>query len=235
MGGAWERRGKEKEMFQGFSTETNDFLWGIRLNNEKPWFEAHKQAYLTHVQIPLRELGAEVYEAFSARHPEVPVILRVCRIYRDARRLHGRGPYKSNLWFSLRSGEENWAALPSFWFGIRPESYGFGLGIYDARPALMARFRRDMDERPEVMGKLARAFEKQTVFTVSGEEYKRPKGEPPAPLDRWYNRKMLDLCCHRELDGLLYSRELVREVLDGFEWLLPYYHYFTGLCRQCNG
>ena len=32
-------------MFQGFSQETVDFMWGIRFNNEKSWFEAHKADY----------------------------------------------------------------------------------------------------------------------------------------------------------------------------------------------
>ena len=30
-------------MFQGFSNETIDFMWGIRFNNEKSWFEQHKE------------------------------------------------------------------------------------------------------------------------------------------------------------------------------------------------
>ena len=29
-------------MFQGFSQETVDFMWGIRFNNDRGWFEAHK-------------------------------------------------------------------------------------------------------------------------------------------------------------------------------------------------
>ena len=36
-------------MFQGFSGATVDFMWGIRFNNEKGWFEAHKEEYLTSV------------------------------------------------------------------------------------------------------------------------------------------------------------------------------------------
>ncbi len=51
-------------MFLGFSEKTQDFLWGVRLNNERPWFEAHKQEYLDNVQTPLRALGEEVYEKF---------------------------------------------------------------------------------------------------------------------------------------------------------------------------
>lgn len=221
-------------MFQGFSEASHDFLWGIRFNNEKPWFEAHKQDYVDHVQTPLRELGREVYEGFLARHPDLPVMLRVCRIYRDARRLYGRGPYKSNLWFSLRGNGENWAELPAFWFGIRPESYGFGLGIYNPKPAFMARFRQEIDQHPAEMEKLALRLTQQDTFFLQGEEYKRRKGEPPAPLDQWYNRKMVDLCCYREVDQRLYSPELAQEVLEGFEWLLPYYHYFSNLYYREN-
>ena len=47
-------------MFQGFSGATVDFMWGIRFNNEKSWFEAHKEEYLTHFQRPMKELANEV-------------------------------------------------------------------------------------------------------------------------------------------------------------------------------
>jgi hypothetical protein len=30
------------KMFEGFSQATIDFMWNIRLNNNKEWFEAHK-------------------------------------------------------------------------------------------------------------------------------------------------------------------------------------------------
>ena len=39
----------EKDMFTGYSSETLDFLWGIRLNNDRAWFTAHKQAYMQHL------------------------------------------------------------------------------------------------------------------------------------------------------------------------------------------
>lgn len=219
-------------MFQGFSEATNEFLWGIRFNNEKPWFEAHKQEYIDHVQEPLRLLAHEVYERFTAKHADLPLNLRISRIYRDARRLHGRGPYKSNLWFTLRMAGEDWAQMPAFWFGIHPSSYNYGMGVFDAKPAYMARFRKEMDERPEVFGKLAKAFDKQDRFVLGADSYKRPKGTPPAPLDQWYNRKGVDMGCYRQVDQLLYSRDLVEDILEGFEELMPYYHYFAALGRR---
>lgn len=222
----------EQTGFSGFSEATNEFLWGIRFNNERTWFQAHRQEYLDHVQTPLRQLAEEVYNAFHAAHPELELIVRVSRIYRDARRLYGRGPYKSQLWFTLRSAGEDWNTLPAFWFGLHPDSYGYGLGMYEVKPAVMARFRRELDESPDEMRRLAEAFEKQDRFQLDGEEYKRPKGHPAPPLDRWYNRKRLDLSHEAPPDALLYSPELVAQVLDGFEYLLPYYRYFRKLCLR---
>ena len=46
-------------MFQGFSGATVDFMWGIRFNNEKGWFEAHKEEYLTTFQRPMKALADE--------------------------------------------------------------------------------------------------------------------------------------------------------------------------------
>ena len=221
-------------MFQGFSEETNRFLWGIRFNNERAWFQAHKQEYVDHVQTPLRDLAEEIYDGFSRAHPELELIVRVSRIYRDARRLYGRGPYKSNLWFTLRDAGENWNELPAYWFGIHPDSYGFGLGVYDAKPAFMARFRRAIDEEPAEMMRLARAFERQDRFRLDGEEYKRPRGNPAPPLDRWYNRRRLDLYYETGPDRRLYSPELAEDILEGFELLLPYYHYFKKLCLRAD-
>ena len=46
-------------MFQGFSEQTVDFMWGIRFNNERAWFEAHKAEYLEHFYNPMKELARE--------------------------------------------------------------------------------------------------------------------------------------------------------------------------------
>ena len=48
-----------------FSDETIQFLWGIRFNNERTWFEAHKDIYLTHFYQPMRELGEELQPPHS--------------------------------------------------------------------------------------------------------------------------------------------------------------------------
>ena len=166
-------------MFQGFSGATVDFMWGIRFNNEKGWFEAHKEEYLTTFQRPMKALADEVYVAFTDRHPDLDLICKVSRIYRDARRLFGRGPYKDHLWLSLTRPHEEGCAEPVFWFELGPEGYSYGMGFWQAPAVTMAKFRARMDREPKAMEKLARRFQKQDVFVLEGEDYKRPKAPPP--------------------------------------------------------
>lgn len=220
------------EGFQGFTEDCIQFFWGIRFNNERAWFQANKRIYEDKVLAPLRCLAEEVYDRFLEAQPELPLIMRVSRIYRDARRLHGRGPYKSNMWFTFRTAGEDWARQPAFWFGIDPEGWDYGMGMYQAAPSAMALLRRDIDREGKEIVQLARSLEKQTRFRLSGEEYKRPKGMPPAPLDRWYNRRTITLACTHPVDDLLYSPALAEELLEGFTALLPYYRYFQALCSR---
>ena len=43
--------------FEGFSKQTMDFLWDLRFNNRKDWFEGHRQIYQDSLLTPFRLLG----------------------------------------------------------------------------------------------------------------------------------------------------------------------------------
>ncbi len=218
-------------MFQGFSDKTIQFLWGIALNNERSWFNAHKEEYLTHLYQPMQELGRTVYDRILERNPSLSVNLHVTRIYRDARRLHGGGPYKDHLWLSLErphDRDEDWHNIPSLWFEVSRQGYGYGLG-YWGTPADMEAYRRRIRREPETLEKLVRGFERQDTFALEGESYKRPKGSVSPLLDGWYNRKSLSFVRECPPDELFCSPELADAVAEGWELLLPLYHYFDDL------
>ena len=166
-------------MFQGFSGATVDFMWGIRFNNEKGWFEAHKEEYLTTFQRPMKALADEVYGAFTDRHPDLDLICKVSRIYRDARRLFGRGPYKDHLWLSLTRPHEEGCAEPVFWFELGPEGYSYGMGFWQAPAVTMAKFRARMDREPKAMEKLAAASRSRTYLCWRGRTTSAPRPPPP--------------------------------------------------------
>ena len=91
-------------MFTGFSPETVDFLWGIRMNNNREWFTEHKKDYVKYLYEPMKELGRELFEPFLNKPGNV---LKVSRIYKDAR-LHPVVPYKESLWICIRQDGEAW-------------------------------------------------------------------------------------------------------------------------------
>ena len=164
--------------FQGFTQQTVDFMWGIRFNNERGWFMAHKDEYINTFLTPIKELGEQVYVAMHEALPDEPLILKVSRIYRDARRLHGRGPYNAHLWWCIRTGDKDWTGRPTFWFELGPDYYSFGLGFWAPAPALMETYRKEIDRHPEALSKLVRQFNRQSTFTLEG-------GRTPAARARW--------------------------------------------------
>ena len=217
-------------MFQGYTQETVDFMWGIRFNNEREWFLAHKEDYQKHLLEPTRALGEQVYEGLRGMLPHEPLLLKVSRIYRDARRLHGRGPYKDHLWFCVRTGDKDWTGRPTFYFEIAPEYYSYGMGFWQARAELMELFRRDLQERPDEFGRLVRLFNRQREFVLTGDSYARSKGEVSDLLRPWFQKKSLSLSHELPLDEKIFRPELAEEILAGFKTLVPFYKYFDRLC-----
>ena len=215
-------------MFTGFTDETVDFMWGIRFNNERAWFEAHKEIYLTHFYQPMRELGDELYDYIAAKRPDLGLIRKVTRIYRDVRRLHGRGPYKESLWFSIEQPSEEWTAHPTFWFELMPEGWTCGMGYYMPKPLTMAKLRARIDRDPKPLERLARRLER-AEFRLEGAEYKRTKGDPGGLLAPWYNRKSIAISRDENCGGLLFQPELAEQVIQGFRFLKPYYEYLFSL------
>ena len=217
-------------MFQGFSQNAIDFLWGISLNNERGWFMAHKEDYQAQLLRPTRELGEQVYEALHEKYPKEPFMLKMSRIYRDARRLHGQGPYKDHLWFCIRTGDEDWTGRPTFYFEIAPDYYSYGMGFWAPKASLMEAYRKGIDENPETLAKLVRRFNRQTHFVLAGPEYARSKGEVSELLRPWYQKKSVNLQHELPPDERIFSPELAQDMIEGFEELMPFYKYFDRLC-----
>lgn len=217
-------------MFTGFTDETVDFMWGIRFNNERSWFEAHKDIYVTQFYEPMRELGDEIYAFIQEKRPDYGLIRKVTRIYRDARRLHGRGPYKESLWFSVEQPAEQWTAKPTFWFELMPEGWTYGLGYYMPKPLTMAKLRARIDRDPGAMEKLTRQLSRQQEFALESQDYKKPRGQAPsAILEPWYRVKSFSICHEDKLTDELFCRDIVERLKAGYEWLLPWYDYFVTL------
>ena len=219
-------------MFSGFSEKTGAFLWELAFNNERPWFLAHKQEFEDHVNTPFKALAADTYALLLERRPDFEGSVHISRIYRDARRLFGRGPYKDHLWFTV-TGSEVLRNGPAFWFEIGPAAYSYGMGFWGASPVQMEAFRRSLDANPARFLRLAHAAERQG-WQLGGEPYKRPKAlHDDALLDSWYNRKNVGLEKDFDLGGPAFTEALPAIVADAFSELMPLYRFLIEVYLSC--
>ena len=211
-------------MFTGFTPETMDFLWGIRMNNNRDWFTQHKGDYVRILYEPMKELGQAVFQPFLERPGN---LLKVSRIYRDAR-MHPPTPYKESLWLCIRRDVDWWAENPCLYFELNPEGANYGFFYWKPRTSMLEDFRRNISAKPDDFLKLISDTEAAVGQPVTAECYKRPKPtDNPAliPYFAWKGQ----IGCTREIapGDRLFGSQLEAEVSDFFEALTPLYEYFN--------
>ena len=215
-------------MFEGFSENTINFLWNIRMNNNREWYAVHKEECRKYLTSPMNELAGELFEYMDSKYPDLQLNVHMSRIYRDARRLYGKGPYKDYLWFTLHDANaEHWAGKPSFWFEIGADRWSYGLGCWDESTEMMTKFRKMIDARPADLLELDSALSAQAEFKLSGEDYKKQYQEcHTVQLNRWYRKKNISIEHSEPVGRALTSRVLYERLCSGLDFLVPFYRYF---------
>ena len=215
-------------MFHGYSPETVDFLWGIRLNNNREWFLENKKHYTEYLYEPTKALGAHLYEPFQ----DTPGILcKVSRIYRDAR-MHPPVPYKESLWICIRRDVEWWAENPCLYFEINPDGVDYGFFFWRVKPVRMEEFRKEIARDPDTFLAVVEQVERDTGVTITAEEYKRPKPCADPRLERFYRWKgQIGCTVHEDFSEATFGPGLgdrVRDFLTAAMPMLQYMEKFGG-------
>lgn len=216
-------------MFEGFSPEAIDFLWGIRFNNNRDWYMAHKKEYTAYLNTPLKALGAELYESFADRPGQ---LLKVCRILRDTR-MHYEVPYRDSLWLSLRLNTENWYSVPNLYFAISPEGVDYGFSLWRPEPSLMEHFRRTIAAEPAPFLEALAAAEEATGVPFTADCYKRPKPCENETLLPYFSWKSNISCTVEEpVSDAIFTPELGTRVRKFWEGTKPMYDYLGRICAD---
>jgi uncharacterized protein (TIGR02453 family) len=210
-------------MFEGFTAETIDFLWGIRFNNERSWFQEHKAEYEKHLYRPMLALAQAVKERYSLEG----TILKPSRIYRDVR--YAKVPYKDYLWFVFREDNTFWSEHPSLYFQIQPEGGSLGFILYSPKAHLMELHRKRMLEKPEEFSKIITPILADERFSDQSTRYKRPKEGGAPELEPWYQLKNCFVEQSIPVGEELFDPNLPEKLADAFQTLELLYHYFRKL------
>ena len=212
--------------FKGFSPETVDFLWGIRLNNNREWFTDHKNDYVNYLYEPMKDLGKDLF-AILEDHPGS--LLKVSRIYRDAR-MHHPLPYKESLWICIRKDVEWWGEHPCLYFEITPDGISYGFFWLQPKVSALKAFRQEIAADSKTFLKILRKMQKETGLELSAKTYKRPPQKPEDPKLTPYFAWKSHIGCAVDLEFKedTFGPELGDRVAQTLKALLPLYEY---LCK----
>lgn len=220
----------KQNKFTGFSPETLNFLRALSVNNNKAWFEAHRQEYEDHILKPMKNLVSDMGEFMLAIDPYfeiTPAVNKtISRIYRDTRFSRDKSPFRSNMWIVFKRPRKDWMDAPGYFFEIFPDWYRYGMGFYCASPTTMSRFRESIDEDPNKFLRMISFYSEGKLFTLEGEKYKKIIDEnKPEEIQDWYQRKNFYLVHNSEIEDRLFSRDLVDDLIQGFRQTAPFYQY----------
>jgi uncharacterized protein (TIGR02453 family) len=119
--------------FEGFPKAGIDFLKKLKKNNNREWFQKHKEEYEQDVKSPMQCLIATLRDRLRDEIPEMDFNPKrsIFRIYRDVRFSKNKAPYKTNIAasFELR-GRKKSTETPGLYVGIEQGSVFVGGGLY---------------------------------------------------------------------------------------------------------
>jgi uncharacterized protein (TIGR02453 family) len=224
--------------FEGFTDKSFKFMHGLKKNNNKPWFEEHREDYDAHLREPMIALLSSINQEF--RKQKIPAIanpkVSLFRIYRDIRFSKDKSPYKTHLglWLPIEGGaKDSWTG---FYFGMEPAPKGKGMKAFIGGGAHMppspqlkqirAKIASDMKGLEKLVN--ASAFRAAFPEGLKGERLTRvPTGyTPDHPAAEWL--KMKDFWAGHDLtDAELKSEDLPKIIAKTCKAALPVVQYLT--------
>ena len=135
-----------------FSQSVFEFLKELGLNNDKPWWEANKERYLTTIREPALDFVTDFGERLKEISPRFVADARVnggslMRPYRDMRFAKGE-PYKTNVGIHFRHEQGQDVHAPGFYLHIEPGQNFAGVGLWSPETRVARAIRQAINDDP---------------------------------------------------------------------------------------
>ncbi|HAO04122.1 MAG: DUF2461 domain-containing protein [Chitinophagaceae bacterium] len=208
------------------------FLKQLRSNNNKPWFDNHRQEY-EKVKEDFINLVQQVLDnaaRFDANLQNLQHKNCVFRINRDVRFSADKRPYKNNLaaYFN-KDGKKGEGA--GYYLHIEPGKSFIGVGIWQPLPEVLAKIRQEIDYNlPGFKLLLKNAKFKKHFFNglVTENKLSRPpKGyNDDNPAIEWIKLKSFIVTCTIS-DADIVKKTFSKQVADVFGAALPLVNFIN--------
>ncbi len=224
-------------LFKGFPEKAFQFLFELGVNNDREWFQRHKEDYKQAVLKPFQDLVIDLGAKMLKIDPEFQITPSVdktiSRIYRDTRFSKDKTPYRNNVWITFKKNIKDWKEIPAFFFEIYPDYYHFGMGFFVFSLETREKLKKCILKNPKEFEKAIEFIYKNEFYHIGGEKFKRAKNSLlPDHLKEWVDRKSLYLYCRKDIDDTLFSGKLVDFIYDNFLLTKPLYDYLWKVIKE---
>ena len=210
-----------------FTQRSLDFLYFNHKYNSKLWYQEHKEDFKQYLSFPFRDLVT----AMSPRMLEIDEQMItepksiVSRLYKDLRFAKDKTSlYRDHMWLTFMRGANAMCGLPGYFFELSPYYCRYGCGYYMADAKSMASLRNLILSNAPVFQKAKECFENQSIFSLVGETFKKPRyADYPEDLSRWLEKKDICFIANSTDIDLLFSPNLADVLCDRFETIKPLY------------
>jgi uncharacterized protein (TIGR02453 family) len=115
------------------------FLWDLKRNNNRDWFQRNKDRYETSVRDPILKFIVDVGPRIKKLSPHFiadasPSGGSMMRIHRDIRFSKDKSPYKIAIGVHFWHAKGKDGATPAFYLHLEPDKSSVGAGIWRPGP-----------------------------------------------------------------------------------------------------
>ena len=157
-----------------FSPASFDFLTRLNANNNRDWFDRHKQEYEDAVRNPALDFIAAMADDIEAISPHFLAVPRkvggsLMRVYRDVRFGRDKRPFKTNIGIQFRHFQGKDVHAPGFYVHLEPKECFLGVGIWHPDAPALGRIRTAIAENSAAWIKVSRDKKFSKTYELAGD------------------------------------------------------------------
>lgn len=210
-----------------FSRATINFLENLQVNNNREWFNEHKEEYESKVRTPALMFIEEFKPYLNKLTPHFVAIPKkvggsMMRPYRDTRFSKDKTPLKTNVGIQFRHQLGKNVHAPGFYFHLSPADCFIGTGIWRPESKALRNIRELIDEAPSAWKKIKSSRALFSEFEMVGDSLiNAPRGFPKDHVNL-EDLKRKDFMVISPLKRKeLYDKNLVEIVAKKYKKTLP--------------
>jgi len=168
-----------------FNGKTISFLKNLQNNNNRVWFNEHKQDYEDLIRTPAFNLINTLKPTIKSISPHYNAIAKktggaLIRVYRDVRFAKDKTPYKTHIGLYFKHALAKNMHTPGFYIHIHKDECLLGVGTWRPDGPTLHKIRDFMIDNPNSWKLLKQDKGLNEHFELTGERLKRPpRGFPP--------------------------------------------------------